>query len=79
MIAHETALQDDHERSDQLAHQWEEKAETALRRGAENVAKGALRRKIDYAGNAEAYASRASRRICRASCTFGARRRRTAT
>src|SRR5687767_10587676 len=57
MIAHEKAMQADHDRSRELATEWARKAEKAMGRGAEDLAKEALRRKLDYEKNAEAYAT----------------------
>ena len=55
MIAHEKLMQADYDRAQQLATEWQTKAEQAMRRGAEDLAKEALRRKIDYDKNAQAY------------------------
>ncbi len=57
MIAQDKALQADQERSADLAQQWQHKAETAMARNAEDLAKEALRRKIDYEKNAQTYAT----------------------
>ena len=55
MIAQEKLLEADYERNQQLADQWRQKAELAVARGADDLAKEALRRKIDYEKNAQAY------------------------
>ena len=57
MIAHEKLLQADYDRDMKLAEEWGAKAEQAMRRGADDLAKEALRRKIDYDKNAQAYGS----------------------
>ena len=55
MIADEKELQASAERSQQLADEWQRKAELALQKGAEDLAREALHRKIDYANNAKVY------------------------
>ncbi|HLG50523.1 MAG TPA: PspA/IM30 family protein [Chloroflexota bacterium] len=55
MIADEKELQANAERSQQLADEWQAKAELAIQKGAEDLAREALRRKIDYANNAKVY------------------------
>jgi len=55
MIAQEKLLEADMERNQSLARDWGQKAELAVSRGAEDLAKEALRRKIDYDHNAQAY------------------------
>jgi phage shock protein A len=57
MIAQEKLLEADMERNQHLAREWGQKAELAVSRNAEDLAKEALRRKIDYDRNAQAYAS----------------------
>lgn len=55
MIADEKEIQANAERSQQLADEWQAKAELAMQKGAEDLAREALRRKIDYANNAKVY------------------------
>jgi len=55
MIADEKELQANAERSQQLADDWQNKAELAVKKGAEDLAREALHRKIDYANNAKVY------------------------
>lgn len=55
MIADEKELQANYERSQQLADEWQKKAELAMQKGAEDLAREALHRKIDYANNAKVY------------------------
>ena len=57
MIADEKELQANAERSQQLADDWQSKAELAVKKGAEDLAREALHRKIDYANNAKVYQS----------------------
>ena len=57
MIAQEKLLEADMERNANLAREWGQKAELAVSRGADDLAKEALRRKIDYDKNAHAYTS----------------------
>ncbi len=57
MIAQEKLLEADMERNLNLAREWQQKAELAVSRGADDLAKEALRRKIDYERNAQAYTS----------------------
>ncbi|HVG96711.1 MAG TPA: PspA/IM30 family protein [Chloroflexota bacterium] len=57
MIAQEKLLEADMDRNANLGREWGQKAELAISRGAEDLAKEALRRKIDYDNNAHAYAS----------------------
>src|SRR5688572_14959571 len=57
MIAQEKLLEADMERNLNLAREWGSKAELAVARGAEDLAREALRRKIDYEKNAHAYTS----------------------
>jgi phage shock protein A len=57
MIAQEKLMGADMERNANLGREWGQKAEMALSRGAEDLAKEALRRKIDYEKNAQAYAT----------------------
>ena len=55
MIAQEKLLEADMERNTTLGREWGHKAELAVTRGADDLAKEALRRKIDYDRNATAY------------------------
>jgi len=55
MIAHEKLLEADVERNSHLAREWGQKAELAMTRGADDLAKEALRRRIDYDKNSQAY------------------------
>lgn len=55
MIADEKELQANAERSQQLADEWQKKAELAMQKGSEDLAREALHRKIDYANNAKVY------------------------
>jgi phage shock protein A len=57
MIAQEKLLEADMERNATLAREWAQKAELAVNRGADDLAKEALRRKIDYDKNSQAYAT----------------------
>jgi phage shock protein A len=57
MIAQEKLLEADMERNSNLGREWGQKAELAVTRGADDLAKEALRRKIDYDRNAQAYTS----------------------
>jgi phage shock protein A len=57
MIAQEKLLEADMDRNQKLARDWGAKAELAMTRGADDLAKEALRRKIDYERNAQAYTS----------------------
>src|SRR5919106_3681741 len=57
MIAQEKLMGADMERNANLAREWAQKAELAVNRGAEDLAKEALRRKIDYDKNSQAYAT----------------------
>ena len=57
MIAQEKLMEADMERNANLARQWGQKAELAVSRGADDLAKEALRRKIDYEKNSHAYTS----------------------
>jgi phage shock protein A len=57
MIAQEKLLEADYDRNQQLASQWAQKAQLAVARNADDLAREALRRKIDYDRNAQAYAS----------------------
>ena len=57
MIAQEKLLEADMDRNGSLAREWSQKAELAVARGADDLAKEALRRKIDYDRNAQAYTS----------------------
>src|SRR5438094_10631097 len=54
MIAQEKLLEADMARSQSLAREWGQKAELAVGRGADDLAKEALRHKIDYDRNAQA-------------------------
>jgi len=55
MIADERELQANAERSQQLADDWHRKAELAVQKGSEDLAREALHRKIDFANNAKVY------------------------
>jgi phage shock protein A len=55
MIADEKELQASYERSQQLADDWQKKAELAVAKGQEDLAREALHRKIDYGNNAKVY------------------------
>jgi phage shock protein A len=57
MIAQEKLMSADLERNSNLAREWGQKAELAMSRGADDLAKEALRRKIDYEKNAQAYST----------------------
>ncbi|HLZ07377.1 MAG TPA: PspA/IM30 family protein [Chloroflexota bacterium] len=57
MIADEKELQANAEHSQQLADDWQRKAELAVSKGAEDLAREALHRKIDYTNNARVYQS----------------------
>ncbi len=57
MIAQEKLMEADMERNANLAREWGGKAELAVTRGADDLAKEALRRKIDYDKNSQAYAT----------------------
>jgi phage shock protein A len=56
MIAQEKLLEADRAHNLGLAQQWGHKAELAIGQGADDLAKDALRHKIDYERNAQAYA-----------------------
>jgi len=55
VIAQEKLLESDYEQNTRLATEWGQKAELAVRRGADDLAKEALRRKLDYDHNAQTY------------------------
>jgi len=55
MIADEKELQANAERSQQLADEWQKKAELAMQKGSEDLAREALHRKVDFANNARVY------------------------
>jgi len=55
MIADEKELEANAQRSQGLADEWQKKAELAVQKGAEDLAREALHRKIDYANNAKVY------------------------
>jgi phage shock protein A len=55
MIAQQKLLEADMERNLNLAREWGAKAELAIARSADELAREALRRKIDYERNAHAY------------------------
>jgi phage shock protein A len=57
MIAQEKLIEADMERNANLAREWGQKAELAVTRGADDLAKEALRRKIDYDRNSQTYGS----------------------
>ena len=53
MIAQEKLIEADYLKNYRLAQEWERKTGLALSHGAEDLAREALRRKIDYERNAE--------------------------
>ncbi|MAG35898.1 MAG: hypothetical protein CL878_06610 [Dehalococcoidia bacterium] len=53
MIAQEKMVEADYLKNYRLAQEWERKAELAVTRGADDLAREALRRKIDFDRNAE--------------------------
>ena len=55
MIAQEKLFQSDMEKNQAQAQEWARKAELALGRGSEELAREALRRKVDYDRNASSY------------------------
>lgn len=55
MIAQEKMIRRDMERSEELAQAWERKAELAVKKGKDDLAVEALRRKKDYQEHAEVY------------------------
>ncbi len=55
MIAQEKLFQSDMEKNQAQAQEWGRKAELALGRGSEDLAKEALRRMVDYDRNASTY------------------------
>jgi len=55
MIADEKEIEANAQRSQQLADDWQHKAELAIQKGSEDLAREALRRKLDYANNAKVY------------------------
>lgn len=55
MIADEKELEANAQRSQGLADDWQKKAELAVQKGAEDLAREALHRKIDFANNAKVY------------------------
>ena len=55
MIAQEKVIRRDMERSQELAAEWERKAELAVKNGRDELAMEALRRKKDYQDHAEVY------------------------
>lgn len=55
MIADEKELEANQQRSQQLADEWQRKAELAVQKGQEDLAREALHRKIDFANNAKVY------------------------
>ena len=54
-LADEKELQANYERSQGLSEEWQKKAELAVQRGVEDLAREALKRKIDYTNNAKLY------------------------
>ena len=55
MIAQEKMIRHDMEESEKLAQEWERKAELAVKKGKDDLAVEALRRKKDYEEHAEVY------------------------
>jgi len=55
MIADEKELEANYQHSQQLADDWQKKAELAVRKGSDDLAREALQRKVDYANNAKVY------------------------
>jgi phage shock protein A len=55
MIAQQKLLEADRDHNVRLAQEWEDKAASAVGRGADDLAREALRHKIDYEQNARAY------------------------
>ena len=55
MIADEKELEANAQRSQELADDWQRKAELAIQKGADDLAREAVHRKIDYANNAKVY------------------------
>jgi phage shock protein A len=55
MIAQEKELQADMEENERLSSEWQRKAELAVNRGQDELAREALRRKNQYQANAETY------------------------
>ena len=55
MIAQEKMIRRDMEESEKLAQEWERKAELAVKKGKDDLAVEALRRKKDYQDHAEVY------------------------
>jgi len=55
MIADEKEIEANAQRSQQLADDWQHKAELAMQKGSEDLAREALHRKIDFANNAKVY------------------------
>jgi phage shock protein A len=57
MIAQEKELKQDMEENDRLTSEWQRKAELAITRGQDELAREALKRKNQYATNADTYRS----------------------
>jgi phage shock protein A len=57
MIADEKGLEANYQHSQQLADDWQKKAELAVKKGSDDLAREALQRRIDYANNAKVYQS----------------------
>lgn len=57
MIADDKGLEANYQHSQQLADDWQKKAQLAVTKGADDLAREALQRKIDYANNAKVYQS----------------------
>ncbi|TAK25487.1 MAG: PspA/IM30 family protein [Chloroflexota bacterium] len=54
-IAQKNLVESDFQEAGRLATEWKSKAEVAVRRGADDLAREALRRHKDYAANAQVY------------------------
>ncbi|MBI3964644.1 MAG: PspA/IM30 family protein [Chloroflexi bacterium] len=55
MIAQEKLLRSSMERNSELSEQWGRKAELAVMKGSDELAREALRRKVDYENNTKVY------------------------
>ncbi len=56
-IAQKNLVEANHETAQKQSEQWGSKAELAVKRGADDLAREALRRRKDYLANAEVYSS----------------------